>query len=295
MKRLTFLSMFLICMAMCGPLMADDPIEVTLAMTPELTGRAPDNLSFALTANAGQVIQLEFTGSDADIQCSNIVYDVLNFIEYGSSAWTPGGDAYQVDETHWRRSFTWTVTAGEYHFVFYAYDLNWFGENDADKRIEITINGKNVIHVKPGGTGDGSSWPDAEDSVDHALTLRASSGDEVWVAGDSDHPYEENITLKSGVGLYGGFEGNDEVRREERDWRENTTIIDGGGSVTAETVVTSPEGAGSDTIVDGFTITNGYGYYAGGVYCTNSSPTIANNTITAVSYTHLTLPTILLV
>ena len=157
--------------------------------------------------------------------------------------------------------------------------------SDPEVPVSVTVT-VGIIHVKPESMGgdddnDGLTWDTAKqhlndvDEKQGALSA-AYTGGEIWVAGDSDDPYEENITLKSGVGLYGGFDTT-ESRREDRDWRTNTTTLNGGG---VHTVVTSPEDAGSDTIVDGFTITNGLGQYAGGVDCTNSSPTIANNTIT---------------
>jgi len=63
------------------------------------------------------------------------------------------------------------------------------------------------------------------------------------------------------------------------------TIINGRQSGS---VVTFASGEGSDSILEGFTITNGSGnfiqtpypgHYGGGVYCQNSSPTIRNNFI----------------
>jgi hypothetical protein len=56
------------------------------------------------------------------------------------------------------------------------------------------------------------------------------------------------------------------------------TIIDGGGTGRVITITT---GVGSTTIIDGFTIQNGYhAEFAAGIYCTNgSSPTIINNHI----------------
>jgi len=58
----------------------------------------------------------------------------------------------------------------------------------------------------------------------------------VWVAAGT---YVENITLKSGVALYGGFAGN-ETDLSQRNWAANKTILDGNQSGS---VVTSPEGA----------------------------------------------------
>ena len=138
-----------------------------------------------------------------------------------------------------------------------------------------------VIHVKPGGvdSNDGLTWDSARLTVQAGLSA-ALSGDDVWVAAGT---YVERITLTDGVGLYGGFVGT-ETSRGQRNWAANVTILDGnqGGSV-----VTSPSGATASTQIDGFTIRNGSGTlqgevsWGGGIYCSSSSPTIANNTITA--------------
>lgn len=126
-------------------------------------------------------------------------------------------------------------------------------------------------------SGPGNDWDHAYNTVAAAIAASAA-GDEIWVAGDSAHPYSERITLKLGVGLYGGFAGT-ETSLHQRDWKANITVLDGGASGT---VVTSPSGAASSTILDGFTIRNTGGSSANaGVLCMSSSPTIANNTITA--------------
>ncbi|MDI6827511.1 MAG: hypothetical protein QME62_03395 [Armatimonadota bacterium] len=81
-----------------------------------------------------------------------------------------------------------------------------------------------VIYVKPDGNdaNDGLSWNTAKKTIGAGLDT-ALSGDEVWVAKGT---YVERITLKVGVGLYGGFEGT-ETSRDQRNWRTNVTIIDG--------------------------------------------------------------------
>lgn len=120
----------------------------------------------------------------------------------------------------------------------------------------------------PGPTFDGASWDTAFHTVQASLDA-ATSGDEVWVASGT---YVERITLKTGVGLYGGFAGT-ETSRDARDWNANITILDGsqGG-----TVVTSPSGATASTVIDGFTIRNSS---QSAILVSSASPTIANNMI----------------
>jgi len=54
------------------------------------------------------------------------------------------------------------------------------------------------------------------------------------------------------------------------------STINGNGS---SSVVTFNHGEGSGSVLDGFTITNGYAAMGGGIYCDSSSPTISNCTI----------------
>ncbi len=105
----------------------------------------------------------------------------------------------------------------------------------------------------------------------NAAIAAAEAGDEIWVAGDAAHPYAENIALKDGVGLYGGFAGG-ETTRGQRDWNTNVTILDGG----SRRVVAAFNVASATTVLDGFTVRNGdYG-----IYCTySSSPSITNNIV----------------
>lgn len=139
--------------------------------------------------------------------------------------------------------------------------------------------GATVIRVATTGddANDGSDWTLAKLTV-RAGVSAAVSGDQVWVAAGI---YVERITLKAGVALYGGFAGN-ETDLSQRNWSVNKTVLDGD---KAGSVVTSPFGAAMARI-DGFTIRNGTGTgsspdaVGGGIYCSRSSPTIANNTIT---------------
>ncbi|MCX6376366.1 MAG: right-handed parallel beta-helix repeat-containing protein, partial [Armatimonadetes bacterium] len=139
-----------------------------------------------------------------------------------------------------------------------------------------------IIYVKWNSPGsgdppvfDGLSWDTAFHKVQDGINASISS-DDIWVAGDEAHPYIERITLKSGVQLFGGFSGT-ETSKGQRDWKANVTILDGNRSGS---VVTALGASAPTTMIDGFTIRNGMVSYGGGIYCINSSPTIANNTIT---------------
>ncbi len=91
--------------------------------------------------------------------------------------------------------------------------------------------------------------PDDYAKIQEAIDA-AVNGDTIIVRPGT---YVENITLKNGVGLYGGFAG-DETVREQRDWNVNETILDGNQSGS---VVICPEDATNTTIIDGFTVQNG--------------------------------------
>lgn len=137
-----------------------------------------------------------------------------------------------------------------------------------------------IIRVKwdSATDGPGSDWSYGYHTVTAAMNA-AQAGDEIWVEGDSAHPYIGNLTLKSGVGLYGGFAGA-ETSHEQRNWRTNATILDTGAVPYCHgcggNVVSISANASSTTVIDGFTLT--HGIY--GIYCdSSSSPTIRNNTI----------------
>lgn len=135
-----------------------------------------------------------------------------------------------------------------------------------------------TVYVRTTGldTNDGLSWSTAKKTVSAGIAASVS-GDEIWVASGT---YRERIILNAGVGLYGGFAGT-EISREDRDWNTNVTVLNGNGGGT---VVTSPSGATASTVIDGFSIRQGRApSYGGGISCSSSSPTIANNTITANS------------
>jgi len=126
----------------------------------------------------------------------------------------------------------------------------------------------NTLFVQLTGSdsNNGSSWQQAKRTVKATLSV-AQAGDQIWVAAGT---YTENITLLSGVALYGGFTGI-ETSLSQRNWSVDRTILDGN---KAGTVVAS--GVNSSTRLDGFIVQNGSN---SGISCQNASPTIINDVI----------------
>jgi hypothetical protein len=141
-------------------------------------------------------------------------------------------------------------------------------------QLAINLARASVIYVNHSATGpfDGLTWATALTSVQQGLN-QAAAGDQVWVAAGI---YFENVTLKDGAALYGGFSGN-ETDIFQRNWATNLSILDGNNT---NTVVSVPMGVTNTTRIDGFTIRNGDSSAGGGgIYCSNASPVIANNVI----------------
>ncbi|GIV21662.1 MAG: hypothetical protein KatS3mg023_3413 [Armatimonadota bacterium] len=138
-----------------------------------------------------------------------------------------------------------------------------------------------VVYVSPQGDDlqDGLSWATAKRTVTAALQT-ALPGDQIWVRYGL---YQERITLKNGVALYGGFRGTESSLSERPTFPRPQpdpyeTVLDGG---QGGSVVTSPTTANRAYRLDGFTIRNGSAEYGGGLYLTSSANllTVANCTL----------------
>ncbi len=118
------------------------------------------------------------------------------------------------------------------------------------------------------GTCGSNSWTglspvcsptDGPKATIQAAITASSNGDTVFVAAGT---YPEHID----------FQGKAVALRSTHG--PEATVIDGGGT---DRVVTCTSGEGNDTLLEGFTITNGVGLYGGGgMYCSASSPTVRN-------------------
>ncbi|MEI6052704.1 MAG: hypothetical protein WCQ44_08395, partial [Opitutaceae bacterium] len=83
--------------------------------------------------------------------------------------------------------------------------------------FNLSIKAKTIYYVKINGTGDGSSWINADNNI-QAMIDKALVGDEVWVSSGTYFPTTEMIgrnarsrtfLMKDGVNLYGGFSGSE--------------------------------------------------------------------------------------
>ncbi len=131
--------------------------------------------------------------------------------------------------------------------------------------VTLSVSAKDVIYVKSGSSGDGSSWSKAVGNIQQAVDSAAKKGADVWVAkGVYKSDSSAVVYLKPGVNLYGGFDGN-ETTLAARDTAKYPTVLDGNGKIRV--IYQNNDFADtSSVVVDGFVIQNGYADYGGGAY-----------------------------
>ena len=149
--------------------------------------------------------------------------------------------------------------------------------------VTLAASAKDVIYVKSGASGGGSSWSDAIGNIQQAVDLAAQKGADVWVAkGVYKSDSSVVVKLKPNVSLYGGFAGG-ETSLAARDTAKNATVLDGDGKSQVLYQVSDFEDA-SAVVVDGFTIRNGTASNGGGAYLQKNSTLnnciLKNNTAT---------------
>ncbi|MEW6536821.1 MAG: right-handed parallel beta-helix repeat-containing protein [Candidatus Auribacterota bacterium] len=128
----------------------------------------------------------------------------------------------------------------------------------------------NIYYVSATGGNDQNTgertdpWATIQHAID-TIQVSAISFGIIMVQGGT---YNENITLKDYVRVFGSYDSN-----WERDLSQSPSIINGDGTTH---VVTGDD----NSTLDGFTIQNGSATNGGGVYINATSPTISNCRIT---------------
>lgn len=118
-------------------------------------------------------------------------------------------------------------------------------------------------------SGNGCGWETAYRTI-HEAAAAAHSGSEIWVKKGT---YRPNWPIQlNGVHLYGGFAGDETVRRT-RDWQRNPTIVDGQQLMDLMKI-------DDHASVDGITLTNGWDRYGG----TGSAMTIHSGRVKNVTF-----------
>lgn len=141
-----------------------------------------------------------------------------------------------------------------------------------------------TYYVDSSGIGNGLSWATASSDL-QSIINSASPGDQVWV---KEGIYQRDVglsfLLNKDVSLYGGFPKVANPTFEERNPNLYSTILKGNQSRVLNVLGNSNPILAS-TIIDGFTLTEGYDINGAGLYATQSSATyrnlkIINNTST---------------
>ncbi len=179
-----------------------------------------------------------------------------------------------------------------------------------------SLSAKTIRWVKVDGTGDGTSWANASNSI-QTMIDNSTSGDEVWVAKGTYYPTYELVArdarsrtflLKDGVNLYGGFSGNETATTQRKlsdlngDGKidsfefSNVTLLSGdidgiadvwsknanlwtitGNTGNCYRVVYCQTAFVIESLFDGFTIAGGNFYKGSGIY--NQGKNIVQNCI----------------
>jgi surface protein len=179
----------------------------------------------------------------------------------------------------------------------------------------IATTATNILYVKKGATGDGSSWANALGEAADALYIAhnnvANTINQIWVAAgtyvpkyDVDFNYctastnnrTQTFLLKNGVALYGGFVGNETLVTQANP-NVNITLLSGDlGSVNDSTDnayhVVIANNISSPTVLEGVTVSYGntdadpngvlFGYIdqnnkGGGIYLLNVDTNVTIN------------------
>lgn len=126
------------------------------------------------------------------------------------------------------------------------------------------------ISANASGNNDGTSWTDAYNDINNALSITATNK-EVWVTAGTYKPSStrtSSITVNANTQIYGGFSGN-ETQRNDRDFTQNITrfsgdqmdndtpVLDYALSTTSDNNFHVVTVIGANVVLDGLIISNG--------------------------------------
>ncbi len=170
--------------------------------------------------------------------------------------------------------------------VYDRLDVTDTGEGHVDIGVFEAPPTRLYVDEKSTGASTGLDWANAFADLQTALIWGASGPITIWVAEGTYTPGDltsDSFQLQSEVALYGGFPaGGGSGDFDARDPDRYKSILSGDIGVTGESgdnvrsVVTSPS-VDATAVLDGFTITDGYGGTGGGGwYNFYGDPTIRN-------------------
>lgn len=128
------------------------------------------------------------------------------------------------------------------------------------------------VNASAAAGGDGLSWDTAFQTLQAAMNSPLLSGckAEIWVAAGT-YTSTAALKMKSGVEIYGGFDGTETIR-SERDWTNNLTVLQSGASHSVFDNNGQQTPCDQTAVLDGCTITGPHF----GVQNQYASPTIRN-------------------
>lgn len=135
-----------------------------------------------------------------------------------------------------------------------------------------------VLYVKAGGDGDGTSWANASGDL-QTMINRQVPGKEVWVAAGTYQAAVEGTYFrqKKGIKIYGGFPSSGNPTMDDRDFTANETILMGNNEIVIGNFWPDTDPLDETALLDGFTIIpeNEEQVWTG-VYNDYASPTLSN-------------------
>ncbi|TVL96910.1 MAG: hypothetical protein CV087_23105, partial [Candidatus Brocadia sp. WS118] len=115
-------------------------------------------------------------------------------------------------------------------FYLSSYPEGFFRAEAEQLLLSLNLKRERIVHVKIGGTGDGSSWGNAMGDLHEALKI-AGPGTEIWLASGKylTTPTDDrtiSFVIPDSVRLYGGFTGKEDSLGQ-REPLKNLTILSG--------------------------------------------------------------------